>query len=126
MPDCPGRLCSDTVAVEPDGIVAGFPVISAGETSMPLKNICVTVTGFGLWFVIESWTMRAGALPVTDVNNTITFSGLSSEAVSAPAHTATAMARATDTAMSMTVAMTGLIALRVAATFATEGDVLRI
>jgi hypothetical protein len=126
MPECPGRLLRYRMTVESEGIAVEFPVISAGGTSTPLKNICDTVTGFGLWFVIVSWTMGAVAGPVTDMNNTITFSGRSSEAVSAPAHTATAMARATATAMSMTVAMTGLIALREAATFAAKGDVLRI
>jgi len=95
-------------AVSPDGMAGGLFVMSAGERGTELKEICETVTGFGLWFK----TLRTTELgPVTEYESTITFSGLENEPVIVPAHTATAIPNATATAMRITVAMTGLTAL---------------
>jgi len=86
----------------------GFPVMLAAGTGWKLNMISEIDTGLGPRFVTLSRTLPL----LTDEESTISFSGLFSEPVSAPAHTATAIANATATAIRITLAITGLTALR--------------
>jgi len=101
-PEASAKLFPEALKFVPSGVMLAVAI------GMPFHWTWVTVMGLAPSLVTE--IHRLGVESVYELMTS--FSVFCSEPVSAPAHTATAMPRATATAMSITVAMTGLTALR--------------